>query len=397
MASNLTVEQKYSLVTRRMELQNGATAQELRALLLKDRPVRFLWDTAPTGKPHIGYFVPWVKLSDFIRAGGEVTVGLVDTYAFLINYKHPWEEVQHKTAFYRYLITTVLTAMGVPMSKVKFEQESNHQGTPRYNVDLWKFCTLVSQADVRATGAEVGAATLLSPLLTPIVQELMVEYFQADVEIGGKDQRGIYTLGEQFLPQLGYRSPAHLMTELLPSLVGGKMSSSDSANTKIMFLDNEQTVREKVSRASCDAGVVEGNGILPILEHVLMPISELRWSNQSHSSQKPVNGGGYESNGQNGSEGAKWPFCSKDAPWGTLFSIPVRNVGCECKAYRHYQSYEAIEKDYKEQLITPETLKAAVASALNELLDPVRLAYEGNAEWREADRMGYPEDWLGVQ
>ncbi|KAE8369558.1 hypothetical protein BDV27DRAFT_153046 [Aspergillus caelatus] len=343
---------------------------------------------------HIGYFVPWVKLSDFLRAGGEVTIGLVDTYAFLINYKHPWEEVQHRTTFYRHLITTVLTVMGLPMSKIKFEQESNHQGTPRYNVDLWKFCTLVSQADIRATGAEVGAATLLSPLLTPIVQELMVEYFQADVEIGGKDQRGIYGLGEQFLPLLGYRPPAHLMTELLPSLVGGKMSSSDSSNSKIMFLDNAQTVREKISRGSCHPGVVEANGILPILKHVLMPISELRWNNQSHSPQKSVSNGDYDLNEHNGSADVKWPFCAKDAPWGTLFSIPVRNVGCECKVYTHYQSYEAIENDYKEKLITPETLKDAVASALNELLDPVRQAYEGNEEWREADRMGYPEDWI---
>ncbi|KAE8152378.1 tyrosine--tRNA ligase, cytoplasmic [Aspergillus avenaceus] len=383
MSSNLSIEEKYALVTRRMELQNGSTAQQLRELLLKDRPLRYLWDTAPTGKPHTGYFVPWVKLSDFLRAGGEVIVGLLDTYAFLMNYKHAWEEVQHRTTYYRHLITAVLTAMGIPMSNIKFEQESQHQGTPRYNVDLWKFCALASQSDVRATGAEVGAATLLGPLLTPIVQELLVEYFQADVEVGGTDQRGIYTLGQQFLPRLGYRVPAHLMNELLPSLVGGKMSSSAAQSTKIMFLDDAQTVQEKVARGVCHPGVVEGNGILPILEHILMPISELRWDSQSRSTQ-----------GDSGD--VKWPFCAKDAPSGTLFSIPVRNVGCGCKAYRHYESYEALENDYKDGHVTPEILKDAVASALNELLEPVRQAYEGNGEWREADRMGYPEDWVGL-
>ncbi|KAF8425417.1 hypothetical protein L210DRAFT_3567467, partial [Boletus edulis BED1] len=36
------------------------------------------WGTAPTGRPHIGYYVPLTKIADFLRAGVEVKV-LLDT------------------------------------------------------------------------------------------------------------------------------------------------------------------------------------------------------------------------------------------------------------------------------------------------------------------------------
>jgi len=40
--------------------------------VLKERDVRVYWGTATTGKPHVGYFVPMCKISDFLHAGCEV-------------------------------------------------------------------------------------------------------------------------------------------------------------------------------------------------------------------------------------------------------------------------------------------------------------------------------------
>ncbi|KAM4062691.1 tRNA synthetases class I (W and y) domain-containing protein [Hirsutella rhossiliensis] len=371
---SLGVEQKYSLITRRLELQNGWCGKKLQSLLTEGKTLKYQWATAPTGKPHIGYFIPLIKFADFIRAGGEVTVDLVDLYAFLVNYKFPWDQVRNRTTYYRFLITAALRAAGVSMCKISVIEMSSYQSTPEFMADFWKLCALCSQQDARETGAEVGGSTMLSPLLTPLLQELGEEYLGVDVELGGRDQRGIFNLGERFLPELGYERRAHLMNELLPSLAGGKMSSSSPAHTKILFLDDAAAVEEKITRASCPANAVQGNGVLPIVEHILMPVGDIRL--------------GDKANAVDGATATRGELQE-----GTWFSVAVLETGCEDRLHRSYCTYEELERDYVAGVIEPTALKEAVVDALNRLLEPIRKMYEENEEWRRADQMAYPEDW----
>lgn len=140
----------------------------------------------------MGYFIPVVKFGDFIRSGGEVVIELLDAYGFLVNYKHPWEQVEHRTTYYKHLFPAILTAVGVPLDKVTMPLMTGYQGTPAYEKDLWKIIAACSQQDVKDATEEVGASKMLSPLLTPLLQELGEEYLAVDVGFGGTDQvRGI--------------------------------------------------------------------------------------------------------------------------------------------------------------------------------------------------------------
>lgn len=189
-------------------------------------------------------------------------------------------------------------------------------------------------------------------------------------------------MAEKFLPMLGYQKRAHLMNAMLGSLVGGKMSSSDPPHTKIMFLDDPETVRSKISGAFCEEGNIEENGILPTLKEVLIPISELRLeSAMVKSDGNPAEG--------NSIMGDRRPFSSKDAPEGTLFTVNLgaKDAG-DCK---HYKSYQQIEQDFAQKKLHPEPLKTAVAEALNLLLAPIRRAYDTNEEWRVVDMKAYPD------
>lgn len=188
-------------------------------------------------------------------------------------------------------------------------------------------------------------------------------------------------MAERFLPRLGYRRRAHLMNEMLGSLVGGKMSSSDPAHTKIMFLDDPDTVRAKISGASCEAGNVDTNGILPTLKEVLIPISELRverFRDQAAGQNPPNNAT---------STADRRPFCSGDAPGGAVFTVEL-----DQGKRRHYQSYDEIERDFVENRLDPGKLKAAVAEAFNQLLAPIRKAYDENNEWQAVDKVAYPDE-----
>ena len=96
MAEVVDPKEQFRLITRNLqEYLNGQIIENV--LQNEKRPVKVYWGTAPTGRPHCGYFVPMVKLADLLKAGCEVTVLLADLHAFLDNMKAPLETVQFRS------------------------------------------------------------------------------------------------------------------------------------------------------------------------------------------------------------------------------------------------------------------------------------------------------------
>ncbi|KAG1084333.1 hypothetical protein G6F42_021829 [Rhizopus arrhizus] len=186
---SLTPEQKYDLITR--NLQEVLGADEMKKILA-ERDLKMYWGTAPTGRPHIGYFVPMTKIADFLSAGVEMTVLLADLHAFLDNMKAPLELVQHRVKYYEQMIKTVLTSLGVPIEKLKFVIGSSYELSKEYTMDNFRLCALVTEHDAKRAGAEVVkqvASPLLSGLLYPGMQALDEEYLKVDAQFGGVDQQ----------------------------------------------------------------------------------------------------------------------------------------------------------------------------------------------------------------
>ncbi len=89
MSSTITdPQEQFDLITK--NLQEVLNPQIIKNVLeVEKRPLKIYWGTAPTGRPHCGYFVPMTKLAHFLKAGCEVTVLLADLHAFLDNMKAP--------------------------------------------------------------------------------------------------------------------------------------------------------------------------------------------------------------------------------------------------------------------------------------------------------------------
>ncbi|EJT98225.1 tyrosine tRNA ligase [Dacryopinax primogenitus] len=366
-----TPTEKLELITRNLQEVIGAGL--LRAKLEAQEVVRCYWGTAPTGRPHIGYFVPLTKIADFLNAGVEVTILLADIHAILDNLKAPVELVAYRVEYYRYILTCVFRTIGVPLHKLKFVVGSSYQLTAKYTMDNYRLCASVSEHDAKRAGAEVVKqveSPLLSGLLYPGLQALDEEYLGVDFQFGGVDQRKIFVLAEEVLPKLGYRKRAHLMNRMVPGLAGGKMSSSDP-NSKIDFLDSAAEVKKKIKAAFCEEGNVEDNGILAFAQAVLFPISRLRLSIQASG----VEDGGVK------------PFVLEDAPEGTVFSISRKQ---EWGGPLHYQTYEDLERDFADRKLHPGDLKAGVQEAIGNLLMPLHKLFAEDPEFREAERRAYP-------
>ncbi|KAJ1732320.1 Tyrosine--tRNA ligase cytoplasmic [Coemansia biformis] len=327
----LSADEKHALITR--NLQEVLGDEQLKATLA-ERDISLYWGTAPTGRPHVAYFVPMIKLADFLQAGCHVTVLIADIHAFLDSMKAPFDLVKARTKYYEQMVKTILRSIGVPLDKLRFVVGSSYELSAEFAMDNYKLAALVTEHDAKKAGAEVvkqSDSPLLSALLYPGMQALDEEYLKVDAQFGGVDQRKIFTFAEKYLPALGYKKRIHLMNPMVAGLQGSKMSASDP-NSKIDLLDSKKAVKDKIGHAFCELGNITDNGVLQFAKAVLFPASGMRTGTPEFVVTRKEEYGG--------------------------------NVV--------YSSFDDLERDFAEEKVHPGDLKNSVTAALNAMLDPIR-------------------------
>ena len=141
--------------------------------ILKERELKIYWGTATTGKPHVAYFVPMCKISDFLKAGCEVTILFADLHAYLDNMKAPWDLLQYRTQYYEILIKTVLKSINIPLDKLKFVRGTDYQLSKEFSLDVYRLSSMLTEHDAKKAGAEVVKQVqhpMISSLLYPGLQ-----------------------------------------------------------------------------------------------------------------------------------------------------------------------------------------------------------------------------------
>ncbi len=323
----MNADEKFRLIKRNTE--EIIEEDELKELIRKKKqPVVYL-GTAITGKPHIGYFVWGIKLADFLKAGFKVKVLLADLHGALDN--TPWEVLEKRYEYYKAVMPLMFESIGVDVKNLEIVKGSDFQLDKKFMTDMLKIATYASVHDCNKAASEVvklGDNPRLSGLIYPIMQALDEVYLNADVQIGGTDQRKIFVFARENLPKLGYEKRVEVMFPLVPGLIGEKMSASVE-KSKIDLMDDEKTVAEKIKSAYCEEGRLD-NGLLPFLKYVIMAIKSDR--NESFIIERPEKFGG--------------------------------NV--------EYKNYDKIEEAFSKRELHPLDLKYAVAREINELLRPMR-------------------------
>ncbi|KAH8699400.1 hypothetical protein GQ44DRAFT_665457 [Phaeosphaeriaceae sp. PMI808] len=346
--ANLSHEEKMDLI--KVNLQEVLNPEIMDEALKKSGHLKIYWGTATTGRPHCGYFVPILKIAQFLSAGCHVKVLLADIHGFLDNLKAPIELVKYRAEYYRYTITSLLKAVKVPIDKLEFVLGSSYELSAEYMMDVLRLASITSERDAKKAGAEVVKQTEnapLSGLLYPLMQALDEQYLDVDVQFGGVDQRKIFALAKDALPKLGYKERAHLMNPMVPGLQGGKMSSSDP-DSKIDVLDNPDAVKRKLKKAHAVPKIVEENGILSFVEYVLLPASRLRYGEPK---------------------------------------FVIERRGAEPLIYSNIAQ---MKEDYTKDVLSPQDLKPAVTAALNTLLEPVQTEFQATPAWQEIEQKAYP-------
>jgi len=341
-------DEKMKLITR--NLQEVIGMEKLKTIV-EERSLKVYWGTATTGKPHIAYFVPMTKIADLLNAGCEVTILFADLHAYLDNMKAPWSLLAHRTEYYQNIIKAMLESINVPLDKLKFVKGTDFQLSKEYVLDIFKMSTVATEHDCKKAGSEVVKQVqhpALSGLLYPGLQALDEEYLKVDAQFGGVDQRKIFTYAEKYLPQLGYAKRIHLMNPMVPGLTGAKMSSSEE-DSKIDLLDDEKSVKKKISKAFCEEGNIEENGVLSFCKFVLFPVMEMKGHAGLQISRSEENGGDIT-----------------------------------------YTTYQELETSFGEKKLHPGDLKASVSSFIsNELLKSIRDRFN-EPDMKKLTEQAYP-------
>jgi tyrosyl-tRNA synthetase len=323
----MDINEKVALVKRNTAEIIGEN--ELKDLLKKKETPVVYWGTAPTGRPHVGYFLPALKIADLLKAGFKVKILLADLHAALDN--TPWLVLEKRYDYYSKIIPLMIQSVGANVKNLEFVKGSDFQLKPEYMFDVLKLSSFTSVHDSMKAASDVvklGDNPKLSGLIYPLMQAMDEQYLDADAQLGGTDQRKIMVLARENLPRLGYNSRIEIMNPLLPGLTGKKMSASDE-KSKIDLLDDEETVLRKLKGAECVSGDPE-NGILAFLKQVIMVIKE---------------------------DKEEEFVVSRDKKYGGDLK---------------YKSYKNIEKDFIEKKLHPLDLKTALAGEISKMLSLIK-------------------------
>jgi tyrosyl-tRNA synthetase len=335
--------------------------KELEEKVRSGVPLKVYWGTAPTGKPHLGYLIPMIKIAQLVKAGCELTIMFADLHAYLDAMKTSWELLEYRTKYYSELIVQILQRLQVDTTKIRFIKGSEYQLKPDYTIDVYKLASKLTIDSAKKAGAEVVKQSIdpaLSGLIYPILQILDEVYLGTDAELGGVDQRKIFMASHDHIHKIGYKPNIHLMNRMIPSLnsqikdneddeLGEKMSSSDS-NSKIELTSSSKVIRKKISKAYLEEGNIR-SPVLEFVKHVIFPINKLLGSDEF--------------------------VIQRDIKWGG----PIE-----------FKSFDQLTNAYGEKTLSPQDLKLGIADWVINFLEPIR-DYFSTYKMQELESEAYPD------
>lgn len=189
-----------------------------------------------------------------------------------------------------------------------------------------------------------------SQIMYPLMQAADIFYLNADICQLGLDQRKVNMLARETASNLnspkpiaihhhmlmGLTAPPKSSEEGVDRMIHIKMSKSDP-DSAIFMLDAPKEVKRKINKAYCPPNNVKENPILEYCKYIIFELTD------SFYIERPEKYGG--------------------------------DV--------EYDSYKALEDDYKKGELSPPDLKPAVANYLNKFLEPIRTHFEENEEAKE--------------
>lgn len=242
------------LITRNIEEIIGI--DEIRENIPKG--LKIYWGIEPTKIPHLGHFIPLLKIRDFLQEKCKVVILLADLHSHLSRGFN--DNIQIKIERCESILKEMLRRIDPTILEnpnLEFVKGSSFQLERVYQMDLIRLSTLVELKEIKQKGNRV------SSIIYPLMQILDEVSLESDIQLGGRDQWDTFMLSRDYTEKLGYKKCSYLVNPLLPSMTNGKMSSSQSRG-RLSILDSDEEIKSKITRSKTP--------LLPFFKHVIFPI-----------------------------------------------------------------------------------------------------------------------------
>ncbi|EFD92302.1 MAG: Tyrosyl-tRNA synthetase [Candidatus Parvarchaeum acidophilus ARMAN-5_'5-way FS'] len=246
------------------------TLKDLEELISTGKPLTAYIGRAPTGSIHLGHLIALGKLFDFEKAGIHTKILIADIHAALDDLKSGWDELDKRVDYTKKCIELAFDWERLP----EFVRGSDFELSRSYVTDVLKLSTLTTVERALHSASEVTRMKnpKVSELIYPIMQALDEEYLDADIQLGGMDQRHIFGYAREYLEKLGYKKRVEIMTPLVSSIKGpGTKMSSSVPESNIKIYDSEESLKRKIMNSYSPEGVVKDNFIIQIVNLFILP------------------------------------------------------------------------------------------------------------------------------
>jgi len=339
----MDIETKINLITRQ-PIEEVVTVEDLRKLLETKTKITAYDGFETSGLMHIGSGVlREIKINDILEANVDFIILLADWYAWINNKMGGNLELIKKTGEY---FIEGYKACGVDTKRVKILWASDLAKDSEYwknVINISKLTTI--QRAIRAgtiMGREEGEMQYVAQALYPMMQAFDPFYIGADIMQLGMDQRKAMILTREVAPKIDGSIRVAAMHHLLVGLQGNKRMgpaeakmSKSVAESAIFIHDSKEQIESKINSAFCEPKTVEGNPILEIWRYII------------------------------------------------LRKFKSRAIKRKNKPVLEVQSYEELEKVYREGDLHPADLKKETVESLDEILKPIRSYFEKNKKAKE--------------
>ena len=241
---------------------------------------------------------------------------------------------------------------GMDLKNVEFVWANDFVKEPEY----WKKVMQVARNSTvnriirtgQIMGRKEAEVQQASQILYPCMQCADIFQLKADITQLGMDQRKVNVLAREIGPSLGLWKPVVVSHHMLMGLgeppkskdidrvIELKMSKS-KPDTAIFMNDSEEDIKRKINKAYCPAKIVEENPLLDYSKHLIFE----KFNAMEINRQEKFGG-----------------------------NLVIEN-------------YRELEKLYSEGKIHPMDLKNAVAYYINEMVKPVREAFEKDSKLKK--------------
>src|SRR3989339_928028 len=326
------------------------TEEELRHLL-KTKPNPIAYDGfEPSGSLHIAQgIMRAINVNKMLKAGCRFRMWVADWFGWLNNKMGGDLEKIRLVGKYQ---VEVWKACGMETDKIEFLWTSDAVSDAEY----WKKVVNVArnttiQRMIRCgqiMGRKEADVQQASQILYPAMQCADIFHLKADITQLGMDQRKVNILAREIGEKLGFWKPVVVSHHMLMGL--GEPPKTNDENRilelkmsktnpdKAIFMnDSEEEIKRKIAKAYCPAKITEEN---PMLEY------------------------------------SKYLIFEK---FSTMEIKRTEKFGGDLVI----ETYQELEKLYKEGKIHPMDLKNAVAYYINEMIKPVREKFQKDSKLKK--------------